>query len=305
MAAASPLVSVVIPNYNCGRFLAETLDSVFAQTYPALEVIVVDDGSSDDSLEVLSRYGARVRIVRQANQGVSAARNAGICAARGVLVAFLDADDQWHPEKIAKQVALFDNPSVGLVHCAIEYIDEQGNSIGTNFTGRRGRVLRAIALLEGTVVLAGGSTAVVRRACFDKAGLFDREMSTAADWDMWRRIACYDEIDVVREPLMRYRLRARSMHRDLAVFEHDMLHGFSRMFADPAAAEVHHLKRRAYAAVYLMLAGSFMHAHQWRKCLEYGWRSLVSWPFSVTYVAALPLRRAQRRLFGHEGEPVL
>ena len=67
---------------------------------------------------------------------------------------------------------------------------------------------------------------------------------------MWRRIACYDEIDVVREPLMRYRLRPSSMHRNLDVFEHDMLHGFSTMFADPAAAEVHHLKRRAYAAVY-------------------------------------------------------
>jgi glycosyltransferase involved in cell wall biosynthesis len=305
MSSGPPLVSVVIPNYNCGRFLAETLESVFAQTYPAVDVIVVDDGSSDDSLEVLARYAGRVRVVQQSNQGVSAARNAGIRESRGELVALLDGDDLWHPEKLAKQVALFTNPAVGLVHCAVEYIDEQGRSLGTNFTGRRGRVLRYIALLDGTVVLAGGSTAVVRRECFETAGYFDPRMSTAADWDMWRRIACRYEIDVVREPLMRYRLRPRSMHRDLDVFEHDMLHGFSSMFADPAAAEVHHLKRRAYASMYLMLSGSFLHAHQWRKCLAYGWRSLVSWPFSVAYVAALPLRRAQRRIFGHDGEPVV
>jgi hypothetical protein len=146
---------------------------------------------------------------------------------------------------------------------------------------------------------------VVRREVFDKAGLFDREMSTAADWDMWRRVACHYAIDVVREPLMRYRLRTASMHRNLEVFEHDMLHGFSTMFADPAAAEVHHLKRRAYAAVYLMLAGSYLHAHRWGKCLSYGWRSVLSWPPALTYVAALPLRRAQRRLFGHDGEPAL
>jgi glycosyltransferase involved in cell wall biosynthesis len=299
------LVSVVIPNYNCGRFLAETLESVFAQTYPAVEVIVVDDGSTDDSAAVLDTYADRVKIVRQSNQGVSAARNAGIRASHGALIALLDADDLWHPEKLAKQVALFATPSVGLVYCAVEYIDEQGRTLGTNFTGRRGRVLRHIALLQGTVVLAGGSTALIRRECFDKAGYFDCEMTTAADWDMFRRIACHYEIDVVSEPLMKYRLRRQSMHRSLDAFEHDMLHGFSTMFADPAAAEVHHLKRRAYAAVYLMLAGSFMHARQWRKCIAYGWRSIMSWPLSVTYVAALPLRRAQRRIFGHEGEPVV
>jgi glycosyltransferase involved in cell wall biosynthesis len=303
--AGAPLVSVVIPNYNCARFLPDALTSVFAQTYPRVEVIVVDDGSTDDSAQVLDTFGDRIRVLRQANQGVSAARNLGIRESRGELIAFLDADDLWHPEKLAKQVALFADPAVGLVHCAVEYIDEQGRTLGTNFTGRRGRVLRHIALLEGTVVLAGGSTAVVRRTSFDKAGVFDPDMSTAADWDMWRRIACYDAIDVVREPLMRYRLRPSSMHRNLAVFEHDMLHGFSSMFADPAAAEIHHLKRRAYAAVYLMLAGSFLHGRQWRKCLSYGWRSVVSWPPAFTYVAALPIRRVQRRLLGHEGEPVV
>jgi glycosyltransferase involved in cell wall biosynthesis len=303
---AQPLVTVVVPNYNCGRFIAETLNSVFAQTYPYVEVIVVDDGSTDESAAVLQRFQDRVRIVNQKNQGVSVARNRGIQEARGELIAFLDADDVWHPEKLAKQVALFDNPAVGLVHCALEYIDEAGKTLGTNVTGRRGRVLRHIALLEGTIVLAGGSTAVVRRACFEKAGFFDPEVSTAADWDMWRRVACQYEIDVVREPLMRYRQRAGSMHRNVDVFAHDMLHGFASMFADPAAREIHHLRRRSYAALYLMLSGSYLHAGQWPRALAYAGRSIASWPLVAGYIVAMPWRHAQRKLFGlRDGEPAI
>lgn len=297
----APLVSVVVPTYNCGRFLSDALDSVLRQSYTNREVIVVDDGSTDDSLEVLKAYCDRVRpdrvqIVTQQNLGVSAARNAGIQQSRGELIAFLDADDLWHPEKLARQVPLFANPAVGLVYCAVEYVDEGLRPLGTNFTGRRGRVLREIALLRGTVVLAGGSTAVVRRACFDKVGRFDREMSTAADWDMWRRIACFWEVDVVREPLMLYRMRPASMHRDVQVFEHDMLHGFAQMFADPAAREVRPLRRRAYANLYLMLSGSHLEAGNTGQAIAYAWRSIVSSPSSLAYIAALPWRRIRRAL---------
>ena len=301
------LVSVVIPNYNCSAFLPAALESVFAQTYPNVEVLVVDDGSTDDSQQVLERYADRARVLRQPNGGVSAARNHGIRESRGELVAFLDADDLWDRTKLAKQVPLFANPAVGLVYCAVEYVDEAGKSLGTNRTGRRGRVLRSIALLEGTIVLAGGSTAVVRRECFDRAGLFDPELSTAADWDMWRRIACHYEIDVVREPLMQYRLRPSSMHRNIAVFEHDMLHGFARMFADPAASEVHGLRRRAYATLFLMLSGSHLHAGNWVRSLRYAARSIVTWPPTLAYIAGMPVRQFRRRVLGQliDAEPTI
>lgn len=302
---SAPLVSVVVPNYNCARFIEAALDSALAQSYPHVEIVVVDDGSTDDSLAVLARYGSRIRVVGQTNQGVSAARNRGIAESRGELIAFLDADDEWHPEKLAKQVPLFERPAVGLVYCGLEYIDEAGRPLGTNLTGRRGRVLREIALLQGTIVLAGGSTAVVRRECFEQAGPFDRKLSTAADWDMWRRIACRYEVDVAREPLMRYRLRPGSMHRNVDVFAHDMLHGFAQMYADPAAAEVWSLKRRSYATLYLMLSGSYLHARRWRSSLAYAARSVWMWPPSAAYVAAMPWRRLQRRLFGAEGEPAI
>ena len=297
---AYPLVTVVIPNYNCGRFLADAVDSVLQQTYTRCEIVVVDDGSTDDSRDVARRYGDRLRVVTQANQGVSAARNTGIAHARGELVAFLDADDLWKPEKLARQVPLFANPAVGIVYCGLEYVDESLRPLGTNLTGRRGSVLREIALLRGTVVLAGGSTAVARRVCFDEAGGFDREMSTAADWDMWRRIACRWEVDVVREPLMRYRMRPASMHRNIAVFEHDMLHGFAQMFADPAAREVWPLRRRAYANLYLMLSGSHLEAGHTGQAIAYAWRSIAWSPASLGYIAALPWRRLRRTLGANE-----
>lgn len=302
---SAPLVSVVVPNYNCGRFLRDAIDSVLQQSYAAREIIVVDDGSTDDSLAVLEPYGDRIRVVSQRNQGVSVARNTGIQHSRGELIAFLDADDMWRPEKLTKQVSLFQNPDVGLVYCAVEYVDEAARPLGTNVTGRRGRVLRDIALLRGTIVLAGGSTAVVRKTSFEKAGLFDPKMSTAADWDMWRRIACYDEIDVVREPLMRYRLRPASMHRKIDVFEHDMLHGFARMFTDPAAAAVRPLRRRAYANLFLVLSGSHLEVGHFGQAFKYACRSLALSPAGVRYIAALPLRRWRRRQGDISGEPRL
>src|SRR5262245_20179101 len=110
-------VSVVIPCYNAGRFLKETLESILAQTRPALEVIVVDDGSTDDSAAVAGAFGPPVRVLRQSNQGESVARNRGLDEARGDWVAFLDADDVWAPDKLERQLAAVEgSPGVACCH---------------------------------------------------------------------------------------------------------------------------------------------------------------------------------------------
>jgi glycosyltransferase involved in cell wall biosynthesis len=115
--SAEPLVSVVIAAYNGAQYLPEAIDSALAQTYPKVEVIVVDDGSTDSTAEVVGAYGARVRYLYQQNAGTAAARNTGIQSAQGELIALLDQDDRWLPEKLARQVPLFfDEPRVGLVH---------------------------------------------------------------------------------------------------------------------------------------------------------------------------------------------
>jgi glycosyltransferase involved in cell wall biosynthesis len=299
-ASQAALVSVIIPNYNNERYLPLAIDSALRQTYAPTEVIVVDDGSTDGSGAVLERYGDRLHWIRQRNQGVSAARNRGIRESRGELVAFLDADDAWEPTKLARQVELLRKPSVGMAYTGLTYVDESGEPLGANLSGCRGHVLRDLALLRGPGVPASGSSALVRRECFDRVGFFDLGLSTSADWDMWRRIACHYEIDLVQEPLTLYRLHHGGMHRGVDLFERDMMRAFARMFSDPAAEAVTPLRRRCYGNLYMTLCGSYLRARDWRKCLQYAVRGLITWPGGLSYLASFPFRRLDR-WFGSAG----
>jgi glycosyltransferase involved in cell wall biosynthesis len=290
-----PLVSVVVTNYNYGRFLARAVGGVLAQSYPRVEIVAVDDGSTDDSLDVLRGYGARIRVIRQENSGVSAARNRGVRESRGELVAFLDSDDVWLEDKLARQVPLFDRESVGLVYCGLRFVDEEERSLGTTTATLRGRVLEELALLRVSGVQGGGSTAVVRRSVLDEVGGFDQALSTSADWDMWRRISCKHEIEAVSEPLVLYRQHHRGMHRNLDVFERDMLHAFDSMFRDPAARAVHPLRNRCYGNLYWMLAGCRFHAKSPVKSVMFLTQALAAWPPSLGRLLTAPIRRLQSR----------
>ena len=302
-AQSLPLVSVVIPNYNYARYLRQAIDSVLGQTYPKVEAIVIDDGSSDQSESVLRTYGDRIRWFRQQRQGVSAARNRGIQESRGELIAFLDADDLWQPEKLAKQAASLQRPSVGMVCCGLQFISPDGQLLGTTVAGQSGQVLKEIALLRWPGSPGLGSTALIRKACVDRVGLFDVGLSTSADWDFWRRLSCAFETEMVREPLVLYRLHRTSMHCNVDVFEHDMLRAFSRAFADPEAAAIHPLRRQCYGNLYVMLSGSYLHAGRWARSLHYAMRSILTWPPSAAYLAAFPVRRIRQRLRTRIGDP--
>ncbi len=292
----SPLISVVIVNYNYRRFLAQAIDSALAQTHPQVEVIVVDDGSNDGSLALLESYGARIRWFEHQQLGVSAARNRGIAECGGAFVAFMDADDYWRPDKLAKQLQQFDDARVGMVYCGLQYVDESGKPLSTNTEGRFGEVLVDLALMTAPGVPVGGSAAVVRRECFHRVGEFDRELSTSADWDMWRRLACHYLIRIVPEPLACYRQHGAAMHRNVELFEHDMLHAFADMFSDPSAAAIHQLRRRCYGALFRTLAGSFWRVARWDKCLHYAVRSVLAWPPEIAYLTHYPLRQLRHRL---------
>lgn len=169
-------VSVIIPTYNYARYLGEAIDSALGQTLAPLEVIVVDDGSTDDTPELLAAYGDRIRVLRQKNAGVAVARNSGIAAARGEYVAFLDADDTWLPRKLELQMPLFTG-SVGLVHCGLEF--------GTAIQLPRvdGDVANALLLLEPDVIHGPGSTVVVPKHVAEEAGGFDPSLPASEDWD--------------------------------------------------------------------------------------------------------------------------
>ena len=206
----TPAVSVVIPTYNYGRFVTEAVESVLAQTLPAAEVVVIDDGSTDDTRDRLAPYGGRIRYVYQANNGLPAARNAGIRAARGDLIALLDSDDLWHPRKLEAQVAvLARSPEVGLV--AADPAPDV--SAGWPTVGDpAGLPVRPVTLRDMLVRSRfGPSSVLVRRACFDEVGLFDTGLRSAEDRDMWLRIAACFPVVKVEAPLWWYRLHGGNM----------------------------------------------------------------------------------------------
>lgn len=167
MVVASPTVSVVVPTYNYARFLGRALDSVLSQTAPPSEIIVVDDGSTDDTAKVLDAYAKYITALRLPNRGVSSARNAGISIASGGFVALLDSDDVWLPTKLERQLALYSrHPECGAIGCGVEVVDALGATLRrvafADVTGPAPQRLRAVALRRRWV---GGSSS--GRCCPD------------------------------------------------------------------------------------------------------------------------------------------
>jgi len=211
-----PSVSVVIPTYNCARYLPEAVDSVLAQTYRDFETIVVDDGSTDNTPEVLAPYGDQIRVIRQANAGRSAARNAGVLAAQGEYIAFLDADDLWLPQKLEKQIALLDaRPEVGWVYSDFRRFSEEGPERACNFAEAgideppEGIVL--ISLMSSFLTCT--DTIVVRAECLRRVGPFDVSLPVQQDQDMWIRLACECQAGCVPEVLALYRQHSEQVTR--------------------------------------------------------------------------------------------
>lgn len=223
-AAIGRLVSTVIPAFNAASFIARAVDSVLAQTYPNIEIIVVNDGSTDDTGALLSAYGHRIRVIEQENAGLSAARNAGIRATRGDLVAFLDADDWWLPSKLERQVALLDaNPRLGFCSTCARVVDGAGNDVNLwGCPNVDGDLLHTI-FARNAAVPGSGSGVVVRRALLDRVGLFDVELRSLEDIDMWLRLAAVCDYGCIDEALTVIERRATRMSSDLEVMRDQAL----------------------------------------------------------------------------------
>jgi glycosyltransferase involved in cell wall biosynthesis len=206
-----PKVSVIIPAYNAMAYLPETLESVLNQTFTDFEVLIINDGSPDGIVEWASEIkDSRVKLISQENQGLSGARNTGIWSSQGEYLAFLDADDIWEAKKLEKQVEYLEKHlDVGLVSSWIANVDRNGNFIDLYDCSEGGKDLTKELFRSN--ILYCGSTPLVRRICFEKVGFFERSLSSAADWDMWLRIAVHFPIFVIQEPLVQYRRYPNSM----------------------------------------------------------------------------------------------
>jgi glycosyltransferase involved in cell wall biosynthesis len=272
------LVTAVIATYNYGRFVTQAVESVLAQTYENIEVIVVDDGSDDDTREQLAPYMDRIRYIYQENQSVAAARNTGIRAAAGDLIAFLDADDVWHPQKLELQMEyLVDHPSVALV--AVERLAASAAS----WPPTNGLVHpRACPITVEQLVLRplfAPSGVLVRKHCFDAVGFFDTNLRNAEDYDMWIRIACRFPIVKLDVPLWWYRVHGANKSHVPARQEAAALKVLDKNFApNGPLGKRFLLKQKAYS--YAVFAAALNYSAVGKELLSLARiiQSFLRWP---------------------------
>lgn len=272
------LVSVVIPVYNMAHCVAEAIESVFDQSFSDLEVIIADDGSTDNLAKAIQKFGDQVRVIRQENRGPSVARNSGIRAAQGEYIAFLDADDIWKPEKLEKQIAAMQlSEDIGLVTCGYKKVHAlSGDTIETmvreNYPDRAA-LLEALSLAQ--ILPASASGALLRRECFDEAGLFDESLRVAEDWDMWLRVAKRFEVRFVEEPLVILRDGdAKPAYRTLRFEENSV-----RAMIDRTVPG--RFRRRSYAALYLYLGSNYLSQNNKARGIPKILKSILLSPFPI------------------------
>lgn len=210
-----PKVSVIMPTYQAVDYVENAIKSILHQTFGDFEVIAVDGGSTDGTLEILDSYSREIRIFGQKSGGVSNARNVGVSAALGEYISFLDSDDLWLPRKLETQVEFLGGApnSTGLIFSDVCFFGEEASHRTTAFAERkpyRGNALKQI-IVENFIP---ASSVMVRRSCIEKVGVFDERLSLCEDLDMWIRIARFYELDYQEEVLVKIRDHKKSLSKD-------------------------------------------------------------------------------------------
>jgi glycosyltransferase involved in cell wall biosynthesis len=267
-----PLVSIIMPTYNCGPYISAAIDSVLAQEYQNYELIIIDDGSTDDTEKVLKQYKGNFNYIKQNNAGPSAARNRGIKESRGEILAFLDSDDIWYPDRLEKSVGfLLEHPDVKMVSSDVDFFDETGivinGQISLEKTVHEGSIYDKLFLQNFISTI----TVTFWKECLDKAGIFDLRFRHGEEYDLWLRISHFYKYGFIRKSLSGYRLRAGSLVSEYESFlrtrlkiiaKHEEL--FPDYFKDHP-----HLIKMAETDLYFRYGYNFFHAgksRQSRQC---------------------------------------
>jgi len=199
-ASKKPLVSVIIPTYNRGWIVKEAIDSVLEQDFPDYELIVVDDGSVDNTAAILKAYRKKITVLRQDNQGVSAARNYGIAAASGRLISFLDSDDLWLPPKLSIQVKFFNDHPEAVINQTQERWFRNG--VRVNPKQRHHKFSGMIFERSLALCLVSPSAVMIKKRLFKTVGFFDENLPACEDYDLWLRISCRYPVHLIEAPLI-------------------------------------------------------------------------------------------------------
>jgi glycosyltransferase involved in cell wall biosynthesis len=253
------LVSVIIPAYNASSFIEETIHSVLNQTYNNFEIIVVNDGSTDDTLNKLNILKTEynfIRIIDKPNTGVCDSRNKGYSKAKGEYIIFLDADDLWHKDFLKKCITLFENNSaVGAIYTNGQVINEKSDKQETIIEANT--IESALNILEWKEGYAATpACTIIKKEIIEKAGLWDTNFSTAADQDFFIRIANITPIVAINEVLFYYRIHPDNMHQNIALMEKDHI-GVFRKAEKLGLFPSRSIKRKCFSNLYIILAGSW------------------------------------------------
>ena len=297
-----PTVSVIVPAYNAGQHLGAALRSALAQSAPPAEIIVVDDGSTDDTGAVATAFGPPVRVVRQDNAGPAAARNHGARLATGEWLAFLDADDAWLPRRLETQLAFAGRQPDVLLWCG------KTTGMGTTDGGQqtadhrpqttdqcRELALEAFALQNPVAT----TTVLLRRAAFGQAGGFDERFRGPEDYDLWMRVAALGRVVEILEPLARYREEPGSLSLDERRFLPEVLRVLDKAFGPSGVLHGHGSPARARAYQYFSASWMAYRRGDVARARRLWWRSLTTWPWgfpTATKPAWVRLRLLYRYL---------
>ena len=285
MPEKNPTVSVIIPTYNRAHLVGRAIQSVLNQTYQDFEVIVVDDGSTDNTEEIIKEFqkkDERIKYIKhEKNKGGSAARNTGIKAARGAYIAFLDSDDEWLPEKLKKQMKFFKNasPEIGVVYTGFIYKDELGGGTSKqHIPKKRGWIFEDI--LAGNCV-GTTSTVIVKRKCFEKAGLFDENLPSCQDWDMWIRLAKECQFDFIEDVLVKYYTHKTRISTDLEATIKGRAIILNKFYTEFVS------RRKTYSQYRFTMGNLYCHARNIKKGQEEFLKAIRLYPFDLKYFVYL------------------
>lgn len=303
-----PGVSVVIPAYNYAHFLPQAIDSALAQTYSQVEVIVVDDGSTDNTPEVAARYGNRIRYERKTNAGLPAARNTGIQLASHQFIGFLDADDMWMPGFLEKAMNLLTQQSVsyGLVAAQAQYVDMEGKEFQLKSLnwGVHGKLDHRDILLKTRF---SPSAVVARKDALEAAGLFDEALRSSEDRDMWIRIGAKFPLFLHQEKLAMIRRHRTSMSRNAGRMKENICRVLEKSrHAGLVPANETGFWRRAHSFMHFQTAWMYYEQGERWVALKELAASVLLWPFfsdpaNLNEPSLFRLRSCRHFLFCHPG----
>ncbi len=287
-----PTVSIVIPTYNRASLIKEAIKSILEQTYQDFEIIVVDDGSTDNTRETVIALSDKIVYVYQQNQGRSHARNEAIKLARGKYIGFLDSDDLYLPNKLEKQVALLEKElDYGMVYTSAICIDEKGNETSIVYKATSsGRIYREVAFFYPVTVLL--PTVMIRAEVLAKLGGFDEKMERFEDTDMWRRAAKVCQVLAIGEPLCKVRTHSGNALEGQDPFKifNALTYYVNKIFKEDRDVSSIFLHRGA-ARFCLNYGRAIILQPQWRAIgRKFVSRSLKYWPFQI-YPYWLLIRR--------------